>query len=306
MVKVIRSLCMDDYPETEDERDYYYRMEMGYPVNEEDYLIIDPNTPYPPTIILLSGPSTTGKSVIFEAIKKYYPHIKTSEIVVTRSKESRPNCLPRDKKEESVWNNEYYFRFSNEIKALQNNPRYLTGQIRPQVDDNPTWQAIDLDKIKNAQSTIFIEAYHTLGAKLLENEYLKDYNKISIFLTPVSLEQMNETKFARRDVQDYIFGTMMSRLNLRSRFQNNGSLSDKSFMENSIRAKDAYYELKSARNYSHVIHSPIAEGPGWNINPDGSFIGKPQGDALKTLESVVEILNTGNSKNTENWKNCSF
>jgi guanylate kinase len=247
-------------------------------------------------LVLLSGPSCVGKGPLVAAIDEFFPDIHYNGVPVIKSKESRDGKPRPD--EVDIWDNPAYFRTAEEILAL-GPPRYLVGDCR----GHP--QAIDLDKIASAETDlVLLEVYHTIGAQLSRLEdALYGVDKVSVFLSPLSEQEIRRVRNSGIDLTEGISNLMMRKLEQRSQFQGKSMLDEKVISDNARRAATAYSELQNAHRYTHVLVNHWGEGnPNWNRTPDGRFESIPEGPALFVVEAFAQILRTGRSDYAEYWK----
>lgn len=246
--------------------------------------------------IVLSGPSCVGKGPLVAALNRFHPDLKYSEIPVIKSKDSRPNG-PRPG-EEDIWENEDYFRTSEAIYDLEDNPQFVVGMCR----DLP--QAVDLEKVKkNKAKLLFIEIYYSLGAKLLTSTFLKPKNiqTTTLFLSPISRIEIEDLKADNVDVARHVRQLMVAKQLARKRYQGKKAILNEDI---DARATDAYNELLYACKCDRVIINRDGEGsPNWHRLPKGPFTARPEGDAGRALAALLYILTESEpSEQCEDWK----
>ena len=236
-------------------------------------------------LILLSGPSCVGKGPLLKALKHFYPHVRNVEIPVIRSHESR-NGKPRAN-EINIWNNPDYFMSADEILKLPSD-KYFIGDCRGLP------QAIDTRKLGDAgKDIVLLEVYHSIGANFRKwaNANLKGVPFRTVFVTPFSEEEITWLSMAGVNVADYVESTMIDKQFARARSMGRTSLELAEISDMRSRAKDAFTEMQSARFYTDVIVNHDGEGHiNWHMNPDGSFIKEPEGDAGRALQRLYNIL----------------
>lgn len=246
-------------------------------------------------LVILSGPSCVGKGPLLDSINAFHPEIQYDLVRVIKSLESRPNGKLRPD------DNPNDFKTAEEIKNLGRKYLFDSGYILGDCRGLP--QAISTDEIINTEADLlFVELYHTIGSQLKGSSYLKDINVSSVFLSPLSMEEIGELKKSR-NLESYIASLMAHKLVSRSMFQNKDVFSQAVIDDNLTRAADAYSELQDACNYIHVLVNHDGEGhPNWNRQLNGIFSAPPIGEAYNVMESFAQILKTGDSKSAEHWQ----
>ncbi|MCX5813175.1 MAG: hypothetical protein NT178_11620 [Proteobacteria bacterium] len=245
--------------------------------------------------VILSGPSCVGKSPLIAALNQFHPDVKYIKIPVIKSKESRPQG-PRPE-EMVAWNNPDFFRTKKDILQLNGNTQYLIGNCLGLP------QAVDLQKIQDSNNAglFFIEIYHTIGAQLIKSTLLIHTEITTVFLSPISRQEIEDLKLAGINSENYICQIMLQKQLVRARYH--GKTIDACFVEDALgRAKDSFAELASACKYSYIIVNHDGEGnPNWHRLPSGIFIDRPEGDAGRAVESMAHILRDPTTANVENW-----
>jgi guanylate kinase len=250
-------------------------------------------------LLILSGPSCVGKSPLIAALNQFHPDVKYIKIPVIKSRESRPQG-PRPE-ETAVWNNPDFFRTKKDILRLKGNSRYLVGNCLGLP------QAVDLQKVRaNDAGIFFIEIYHTIGAQLIKSTFLTDTEIITVFLSPINREEIEDLKLAGINIENYLFHIMLQKQLVRGRYH--GKTIDALFLEDAIgRARDSMSELMSACVYSHVIVNHDGEGsPNWHRSSNGIFTNMPEGDAGRAVKVMANILKNSCVSHAENWKNLKL
>jgi guanylate kinase len=234
-------------------------------------------------LILLSGPSCVGKSPLTAAVKKFRPEVKFTKLAVIKSKQSR-NLMPRPD-EQDVWNNPNCWQTQEQIEALKNNDRYIVFNCYGFS------QAVDLDMIVNSsEQTILMEMYYAIVPQILASQRLKNINIETVFLSPISKQEIEFFNSCRIDVDWAIKSLMAAKQYQRVIFHKRNI--DRDFLQDiKTRIDDAVCELGSEKNFKHVIVNHDGEGsPNWNRLADGTFTGPPVGDAKLAVESLAKIL----------------
>ena len=235
-------------------------------------------------LILVSGPSCVGKGPLLNALVEFHPEIVYGAIPVIKSHGSRSG-VPRPS-EVSIWTDPRFFRGDPEF-ALLPKDRYVVGDCRGYP------QAIDIEEITQSDvSLLIMEVYHTIGAQFYNCVY-KDIDVHSVFISPIALDDITCLKQCGVDTDKYIVDMMIHKQIQRCSFMGR-PITSQEIIDIQARAKDAVREIESVKSYKHVIVNRDGEGnPNWNMNPAGVFTGEPTGDALRTLNSFVDIINHG-------------
>lgn len=244
--------------------------------------------------VILSGPSCVGKGPLVAAVKRFHPDLEYAAIPTIKSRESRPKGPRPD--EVDVWKNPDYWRSQAELLAVAGDPSYLVGDCRGLP------QGVDLRKVKAAEAgLLFVEIYHTLGARLVESRFLADIDVATVFLSPVSRQEIEDLQGAGVDLAEHLTHLMLRKQLVRGRYQ--GKRIDKAFIDDARgRAQDTISELRSACSFSQVIVNRDGEGsPNWHRLPGGVFTGSPEGDARRAVDALVHILAGSPAAQTENW-----
>jgi guanylate kinase len=234
-------------------------------------------------LITLSGPSCVGKGPLTAAVKKFRPDIKFVKLAVTKSKQSR-NHIPRPD-EQDVWDNRSCWQSEEQIKALKDNDRYIVGNCYAFS------QAVDLDMIVNSsEQTILMEMYYALVPQLLGSQRLKNIKIETVFLSPISKQELEFFNSCGIDIYSAIKSLMAAKQYQRAVFHKRTI--DRNFLQDiKTRIDDSVCELGSAKNFKYVIVNHDGEGsPNWNRLADGTFTTPPVGDAKLAVESLAKIL----------------
>ena len=235
-------------------------------------------------ILLISGPSCVGKGPLMAALKKFYPEIKFGNIPVIKSWGSRNN--KRRSNEVNKWYDLDFFMPDANFAALDRK-KYVVGDCR----NFP--QAIDLEQFSKSDSDLLImEVYHTIGAQFRNHtfEVLKGVEIQSVFISPISQNELDKLNKCGIDTDAYISHMMLNKQIRRSEFmEEDATIED---IENfKSRAQDAPKEISNMKNYNSVILCREGEGsPLWKMDKTDVFFGKPEGDAARALEELVSTI----------------
>jgi guanylate kinase len=236
-------------------------------------------------LVILSGPSCVGKGPLHKALKIFYPELakKLPKLVLYDSRAPRPGEI------DGV---DYHFRSREYIEQLRNNSDFLVTDVRGDL------QALDLNYLKNtlAQGDTFFEGNPFIAVELLEMGKSQKLETLSVFLSPISAEEIKELK-ARKDINLEVFVTDVMRRKLLRRTTRQKSILSLPDLENiEIRAGSAYKEMKQAWRFNFIISNHDGEGSdNWN-----AFY-YPIGDARKALMCFAEILSGKIPPLAETW-----
>jgi hypothetical protein len=156
---------------------------------------------------------------------------------VIKSKESRPKSPRAD--EIDAGENQDFFRPMEEILSLASNPQFLVGDCRGLP------QAVDLAKVQKTEANLlFMEVYHTIGAQLRASTFLKDVEVVTIFLSPVGMQDIVDLRQAGVLLEDHLANVMLAKQLARVRYQRKSP--DANTIKDAVdRARDTLSELKT-------------------------------------------------------------
>lgn len=235
-------------------------------------------------LVIISGPSCIGKGPLHAALKKCYPEPagRLNMLVLYNSRAPRPNEL------DGV---DYHFRPEAEIEAFRADKNYLVMDVRGDL------QALDLRDVARAAESgdAFFEGNPFVGSELLT---VPDIEKVSMFLSPLSREEIEHLAVPERkvDLQEFVTDVMRRKLLRRTKRQKT-ILSLKDLENIERRAGSAYREMKDAWRFDHVIANHDGED---SENWDAFYY--PVGDAHRTLILVVGLLQGNVPDGVEKWK----
>ena len=137
-----------------------------------------------------------------------------------------------------------------------------------------------------------------MGRALQTHQGLLGFNKLNIFLLPLSRDEILYLKGPERNVslRDLVTDIMRRKLLRRTR-RHKGELSTRDLEEIETRASSAYRELQEAWHFEHVFANHDGED---SDNWEAFYF--PIGEARKTLETVVGLLNGGHPPGVEKWE----
>lgn len=237
-------------------------------------------------LILLSGPSCVGKGPLITALHKFYPKLISDwkKLVLYNSRAPRPG------ERNGV---DYHFRNREIIEGFSENGDYIVADVRGDL------QAVDLHQLKGDIRTtdIFFEGNPFIVEQLLQIPDIRSFPRISVFLSPLSREEIISLKSRSQQVnlQDFVTDVMRRKLLRRTRRQKtNLSLKDLEDIER--RASSALTEMCYAPLFDYVVPNHDGED---SENWDAFYF--PVGDARKTLECVAKLLQGQSCPMAEEW-----
>ena len=243
-------------------------------------------TATPGRLVVLSGPSCAGKSPLAKALVKFHPDlgVRLQPLVLYNSRDPRPG------ERDGV---DYHFSTRAQVESRRKDNRYAVLDVRGDV------QALDLQNLQELASTgdVFFEGNPAGGRTILSQPALANFPKISVFLAPLSREEIAFLKSPGHNIhlKDLITDVMRRKLLRRTRRQK-GELSLKDLENIERRAASAYSELQQAHHFDHVIPNHDGED---SENWDAFYY--PLGDARKALSAFVALLEGRPTPHAETW-----
>lgn len=238
-------------------------------------------------LVILSGPSCVGKGPLHAALKKFYPDLaeRLPKLVLYDSRAPRPG---------EVDGVDYHFRSRRFIEELRNREHFRVFEVRNDL------QALDVREMESslARSDVFFEGNPFIGSGLLELADALGVERISIFLSPLSRDEVSS--FGRSDsgvsLAD-LLTDMMRRKLLRRTTRHKGILSQKDLENIEVRASSAYGELQQAWCFDFVIPNHDGED---SDHWDAFY--NPVGDARRALLAFVGLLRGTSEAPVETWE----
>lgn len=226
-------------------------------------------------LVILSGPSCVGKSPLCKSLGKFYPELshQLHKLVLFNSRDPRPG------ERDGV---DYHFRTRPQTEALRTNPRYAVLEARTDL------QALDVDELESLlhRSDVLFEGNPHVGLALQTHARLANVNRLSIFLSPLSKEEIVYLKAPERNVSlEALLTDIMRRKLLRRTRRQKGELSAPDLTNIETRASSAYRELQTAWQFQYVI--PNHDGEDSDHWEAFYYL---IGDARKALQAFVSLL----------------
>jgi guanylate kinase len=235
-------------------------------------------------LVILSGPSCVGKSPLRRALVRLYPDVwnRLHKLVLFNSRAPRPG------EREGV---DYYFRSREEIEALESSGHHAILDVRGDL------QAVDVADLRRAveRQDAFFEGNPFIGRLLDTHPLLATVERVSIFLSPLSKEEIEFLRARHVSLPEFVADVMRRKLLRRTR-AHKGELSLADLENVETRARSAYRELTDAWHFQYVIPNHDGEdSDNWDAF---SF---PIGDARTSLLAVVALLEANVPPTAERW-----
>jgi guanylate kinase len=238
-------------------------------------------------LIIFSGPSCVGKSPLAKTLARFYPELynKLQPLVLYNSRSPRPG---------EADGRDYHFRSRAEIEKLGAHEHYVVMDVRGDL------QGLDLQELTENlhHGDVLFEGNPFVGRVLQTHEALEGINRMSIFMSPLSKEEILYLKSANPSVTlpDFITDVMRRKLLRRTRKQK-GELSQKDLENIEKRASSAFSELQDAHHFQYVIPNHDGEDSEYW---DAFYY--PVGDARKSLLAFAALLKGESPDYVEKWE----
>jgi len=238
-------------------------------------------------LVILSGPSCVGKSPLDKALARFYAELRQAlrKLVLYNSRSPRPG---------EVDGVDYHFRTRSQIEALRAQSRFAVLDVRGDL------QALDVEQLRAllSESCAFFEGNPFVGRLLQTHPKLAGIERLAVFLSPLSKEEIVYLKDAERHIcLSELVTDIMRRKLLRRTHRQKLELSAKDLENIEKRASSAYGELKEAWHFDYVIPNHDGED---SDNWEAFYY--PIGDARKALNSFVSLLENRIPPAVEKWE----
>jgi guanylate kinase len=189
---------------------------------------------------------------------------------------------------------DYHFRHRNQVEALRSTGRHAVLEVRGDL------QAVDLEALTAllGRSDAFFEGNPFVGRMLQTHTLLDDIEHLSIFLSPLSRDEISFLTAPEQNValDEFVTDVMRRKLLRRNRRQKSElSLADLENIEK--RARSAYRELQEAWHFQYVIPNHDGED---SEHWDAFYY--PIGDARTALVAVAKLLEGASPSIAERWE----
>ena len=238
-------------------------------------------------LIILTGPSCIGKSPLDRVLKRLYPELRKNmqKLVLFNDRSPRPG---------EIEGQDYYFRKREQIEAFRLDGKYIVMGVRGDL------QALNLKELSAMlkKNNVFYEGNPYVAEILQTHPQLKDTPKLSVFLSPLSQEEIRFFLEPNRNVRLPDFITeVMRRKQLRRKTHQKIELSFRDLDDIETRASSAYREMKMAWQFDFVIPNHDGEdSDNWEL------FYYPIGEARKTLLSFIALLEGKEAPGVEKWE----
>jgi guanylate kinase len=176
---------------------------------------------------------------------------------------------------------------------LRADDRYAVLEARTDL------QALDVEELNSSlqRGDVFFEGNPYVARALQTHPRLENARRLSIFISPLSKEEIAYMKAPGRNVllEELLTDIMRSKLLRRTRRQK-GELSAADLANVETRASSAYRELQTAWRFQHVIPNHDGED---SDNWEAFYY--PVGDARKTLVAFAGLLQGRVQPDVETW-----
>ena len=237
-------------------------------------------------LVILSGPSCAGKSPLEKALQRYYGelHAGLQRLVLYTSRSPRPG---------EIDGRDYHFRTAQQISTLGMEDRFHILEVRGDR------QAIDLRELGACLESgdVLFEGNPFVGCLLLSDSHVAGIAKLSVFLSPLSREEIMELReqALRLSLPDLVTELMRRKLLRRTRREKSDlSAADLATIER--RASSTYGELQLACRFQYVISNHDGED-----SDNWEALGYPLGDARRSLRCFASLLRGESPSCAEHW-----
>jgi guanylate kinase len=238
-------------------------------------------------LVILSGPSCVGKTPLHKALVKFHPELqdRLQKLVLFNSRRPRPG------EKDGV---DYHFRPRKQIEGLKKHSQYAVLEVRNDL------QALDIEELQDSLKSgdVLFEGNPAVGRTLQTHAGLAAINKLGIFLSPLSREEVLYLRSPEHNLRlsEFVTDVMRRKLLRRTRRQK-GELSLHDLEDVETRASSAYRELQEGWHFEHIIPNHDGED---SDNWDAFYF--LIGDARQTLEAFHGLLNGERLPIVETWE----
>ncbi|MBF0271771.1 MAG: hypothetical protein HQL98_06900 [Magnetococcales bacterium] len=226
--------------------------------------------------VLVAGPSCIGKGPLIRSMRMFYPELmaRFKQLVLFNDRPPRPG------EEEGV---DCYFRPRGEIEAMRIKDGFIVADVRGELQ---ALEVAQIQRIVDAGQIPFFEGNPFVPGRLREAGLFEQYPAVSIFLSPLSREEILYIKSLPIGVDLNKFVSEVQRRKLLHRTARQKlHLSLRDLEEIEKRCSSALTEMREAWKFDHVI--PLHDGEG-NDNWDAYYY--PIGSARKAMLAFASVL----------------
>lgn len=240
----------------------------------------------PGRLIILTGPSCAGKTPLVRALRRFWPDLDDAyrPVVLLNSRSPRPG---------EVDGVEHHFRSRDHIERLREDEKHVVIDVR---GDLQALEIAELAELLKSNDAMY-EGNPYVARELLTNPRLAGIHRLSVFLSPLSREEIQYLSEQPAVSLRTLTAELMRRKQLRRAQRSKGTLSAHDLDDVERRAARAYDELRTACDFDFVIPNHDGED---SENWDAFYY--PLGDARRSLLSVVEVLSGRTPTTAEKWE----
>ncbi|MBF0428384.1 MAG: hypothetical protein HQL94_05630 [Magnetococcales bacterium] len=227
-------------------------------------------------IVFLAGPSCVGKRPLVRIMRMFYPELMANfkQLVLFNDRTPSPG------EEEGV---DSFFRPRGEIEALRGKDGFIVADVR---GDLQALEVAQIQRIFAAGQIPFFEGNPFVPGKLREAGLFEQFPTVSVFLSPLSREEILYLKSVPFGVDLNKFVSEVQRRKLLHRVMRQKShLSLRDLEDIEKRSANALTEMREAWKFDHVIHLHDGEG---HDNWDANYY--PIGSARKAMLALASVL----------------
>jgi guanylate kinase len=237
-------------------------------------------------LVIITGPSCIGKSPLEKALAKIAPDVRKSlhKLLLYNDRQPRPG------EQDGI---DYHFSTTDQVKSFKNNPDFIFMDVRGDL------QALDLKELVKImeKSHAFFEGNPYVAKALLDHPSLASFPKLSVFLSPLSKEEIIELKNPDRHIDlAKLLSEIMRRKQLRRKTKQKVEISLNDLEDIERRVKSVYEELSMAWQFDFVIPNHDGED-----SDNWEMFYWPVGDARKTILAFIELLKGHVPDLAEKW-----
>jgi guanylate kinase len=238
-------------------------------------------------LVIITGPSCIGKSPLEKALAKINPDVRKSlhKLLLYNDR------LPRPGERDGI---DYYFSTTSQVKSFKSNPDFIFMDVRGDL------QALNLNELAKIleKSHAFFEGNPYVAKALLDHSRLASFPKLSVFLSPLSKEEIIEIKNPDRHIElAKLLSEIMRRKQLRRKTKQKAEISLNDLEDIERRVKSVYDELRMAWQFDYVIPNHDGED-----SDNWEMFYYPLGDARNTLLAFIELLKGNIPDLAEKWQ----
>jgi guanylate kinase len=238
-------------------------------------------------LVILTGPSCIGKSPVERTISRVNPDIRKylHKLLIYNDRTPRPG--ERD-------GIDYHFSTTSQLISFKNNPDFIFMDVRGDL------QALDLnDLVKILENShAFFEGNPYVANALLNHPRMVSFPKLSVFLSPLSKEEIVELKDPARKMDlAKLLSEIMRRKQLRRKTKQKVEISMNDLEDIERRVKNVYEELCMAWQFDYVIPNHDGED-----SDNWEMFYYPIGDARRTIHAFIELLKGNIPDVAEKWE----